>query len=165
MKIVKSLEKKLWMINKLAGIYTIKNLKIKRFEQKNLALKLTSTWLLSLWVGVSISPIFETIWLKSLFADPKVHLSCLMVFKTCTSLYVNTNFEVLKFMNYSMNDLKFGFVEIDTSREINRCRLEIDRVLFRKSLWISEDGMAKFWQKKLKGKNAWKTPTMSLDRC
>lgn len=112
MKIVKSLEKKLWMINKLAGIYTIKNLKIKRFEQKNLALKLTSTWLLSLWVGVSISPIFETIWLKSLFADPKVHLSCLMVFKTCTSLYVNTNFEVLKFMNYSMNDLKFGFVEM-----------------------------------------------------
>lgn len=77
-----------------------------------------------------------------------------MVFKTCTSLYVNTNFEVLKFMNYSMNDLKFGFVEIDTSREINRCRLEIDRVLFRKSLWISEVGMAKFWQKKLKGKNA-----------
>ena len=46
-----------------------------------------------------------------------------------------------------MNDLKFGFVEIDTSREINRWRLEIDRVLFRKSLLISEDGMAKFWQK------------------
>ena len=64
-----------------------------------------------------------------------------------------------------MNDLKFGFVEIDTSREINRWRLEIDRVLFRKSLWISEDGMAKFWQKKLKGRNAWKTPAMSLDRC
>ena len=46
-----------------------------------------------------------------------------------------------------MNDLKFGWVEIDTSREINRWRLEIDRVLFRKSLLISEDGMAKFWQK------------------
>lgn len=55
-----------------------------------------------------------------------------------------------------MNDLKFGFVEIDTSREINRWRLEIDRVLFRKSLWISEDGMAKFWQKKIEGQKCMK---------
>lgn len=46
-----------------------------------------------------------------------------------------------------MNNLKFGCVEIDTSGEINRWRLEIDRVLFRKSLCISEDGMAKFWHK------------------
>ena len=62
-----------------------------------------------------------------------------------------------------MNDLKFGFVEM--KQRDQQMTIEIDRVLFRKSLWISEDGMAKFWQKKLKGKNAWKTPTMSLDRC
>ena len=55
-----------------------------------------------------------------------------------------------------MNDLKFGWVEIDTSREINRWRLEIDRVLFRKSLWIFWRRYGQILAKKIEGQKCMK---------
>lgn len=55
-----------------------------------------------------------------------------------------------------MNDLKFGFVEIDTSREINRCRLEIDRVLFRKKFMDFWRRYGQILAKKIEGQKCMK---------